>query len=84
MVAPVIAGIAVAFKPLIWLIGRSSDVVVRLFGGDPRKRAEALSDEELKSIVESHETLGEEQREILSDVLEASGKIPDFGYETAR
>ena len=73
-VAPVIAGIAVVLKPLIWLVGRSSDVVVRLFGGDPSKRAEALSDEELKSIVESHETLGEEQREILSDVLEAAEK----------
>lgn len=71
-VAPVIAGIAVVLRPLIWLVGRSSDLVVRLLGGDPSKRAENLSDEELVSIVESHEGLGVEQREILGDVIEAA------------
>lgn len=71
-IAPLIAGIAVAFTPLIWLVSKSSDAVVTLFGGDPTKRGEVLSGEELKSIVESHESLGVEQREILSDVLEAA------------
>jgi putative hemolysin len=71
-VAPVIAGMAVALKPLIWLVGSSSDSVVRLLGGDPAKRSEELSDEELMSIVESHEGLGEEQREILADVIDAA------------
>jgi len=71
-IAPLIAWIAVAFTPLIWLVGKSSDAVVKLLGGDPNKRGEVLSGEELKSIVESHESLGDEQREILSDVLEAA------------
>lgn len=73
-VAPVIAAIATVLKPLIWLVGRSSDLVVRLLGGDPTKRSENLSDEELVSIVESHEGLGEEQREILGDVIDASSQ----------
>jgi putative hemolysin len=71
-IAPLIGWIAVAFTPLIWLVGKSSDAVVKLLGGDPTKRGEVLSGEELKSIVESHESLGEEQREILSDVMEAA------------
>lgn len=71
-VAPVIAGLAVVLRPLIWLVGISSDAVVRLFGGDPTKRAEGVSDEELMSIVESHEGLNAEQREILADVLDSA------------
>ncbi len=72
-VAPVISLLAVIFRPIIWVIGVSSNVVVRLAGGDPHKRSEGLSDEELASIVESHEGLKANQREILSDVLESAG-----------
>lgn len=71
-ISPIIGWMAVVLKPLIWVVGVSSDAVVRVLGGDPSKRTEELSDEELLSIVESHEGLGEEQREILADVLDAA------------
>lgn len=71
--APVILALAVIFRPVIWVIGASSDVVVRIAGGDPNKRSEGLSGEELVSIVESHEGLAPDQREILADVLESAG-----------
>lgn len=71
--APLIAALAVIFRPVIWVIGASSDIVVRIAGGDPNKRTEGLSGEELASIVESHEGLEPDQREILADVLESSG-----------
>ena len=70
--APIIAALAIVFRPVIWVIGASSDIVVRLAGGDPNKRSEGLSGEELASIVEAHEGLEPDQREILSDVLESS------------
>lgn len=71
--APIISALAIIFRPVIWVIGASSDVVVRIAGGDPNKRSEGLSGEELVSIVESHEGLAPDQREILADVLESSG-----------
>lgn len=74
VVAPAIATIAVVLKPVIWLVARSSDFVVRLLGGNPSQRSEMLSDEELVSIVESHESLGVEQREILCEVIDASNQ----------
>lgn len=73
VVAPIISALALIFRPIIWVIGVSSDLVVRLAGGDPTKRGESLSEEELASIVESHEGLKPDQREILSDVLESAG-----------
>ncbi len=72
LVAPLIAGIAVIFKPIIWLVGKSSDLVVILLGGDPKKRAEELSADELMSIVETHQGLSSHHREVLSDVLESA------------
>lgn len=71
-VSPVISGMAKIFSPLIWMVGRSSDVVVRLLGGDPTRRAEALTNEELLSIVETHEGLDVGHREVLSGVLESA------------
>lgn len=73
-VAPLLAVLAVVLKPLIWLVGTSSDLVVRAFGGDPTKRMEDISHEELISIVENHGGLAENQREILSDVLDVSNR----------
>lgn len=69
IMAPIIAVIAVLFKPIIWIVGKSSDLVVVLLGGDPKKRADELSAEELITIVESHQGLSSQHREMLSDVL---------------
>lgn len=72
IMAPIIAVIAVLFKPIIWVVGKSSDLVVVLLGGDPKKRADELSAEELLTIVESHQGLSAQHREMLSDVLESA------------
>ena len=72
LVAPLIAAIAILFKPIIWLVGKSSDLVVLLLGGDPKKRSEELSADELISIVETHQGLSSHHREVLADVLESA------------
>jgi len=72
LVAPMISILAKVFRPIIWLVGRSSDLVVRVLGGDPSKKAEGPSSEELVSIVEAHEEFTDEQREILADVIESA------------
>lgn len=72
--APVLAGFAVVVKPVVSLLSGSSNLVVRLFGGNPHQRSEQISDEELRELVDTHDGLGDEEREIVSDVLRAADR----------
>jgi len=68
-VAPVLNGFAKLMRPVIWLLSISTNVLVRLLGGDPDKTGEELTEEELRDIVSSHEGLPADERRILDDVL---------------
>ncbi|MDR6690187.1 putative hemolysin [Microbacterium sp. 1154] len=68
-VAPVLNGFAKLMRPVIWLLSISTNLLVRLLGGDPNKTGEELTDEELRDIVSSHEGLPADERRILDDVL---------------
>jgi putative hemolysin len=72
--APTIDRISRIFRPVIWLLSVSTNVVVRILGGDPHAQREQITDEELRELVGSHETLGEEERRILEDVFEAGDR----------
>jgi putative hemolysin len=71
LVAPVLDRVASAFRPLVWLLSKSTNAVVRLFGGDPDAQRESISEEELRDIVAGHEQLGREERQLIEDVFEA-------------
>ena len=71
---PTINRVSLLSRPVIWLLSRSTDVVVRILGGDPHAQREQISDEELRELVGSHEALGEEERRILEDVFEAGDR----------
>jgi putative hemolysin len=71
---PTINRVSLLSRPIIWLLSRSTDVVVRILGGDPNAQREQISDEELRELVGSHEALGEEERRILEDVFEAGDR----------
>jgi len=73
-VAPVLNGFAKLMRPVIWLLSLSTNVLVRLLGGDPNKTGEELTDEELRDIVSSHEGLPADERRILDDVLSLRGR----------
>lgn len=66
--------IARATRPIIWLLGVSSDVVVRLIGGDPRKGREVMSEEELRDIVATNEHLSTDERLLIAQVLDAGDR----------
>ncbi|MDA8438945.1 MAG: hemolysin family protein [Propionibacterium sp.] len=69
--APLIDFVATIARPVIWLLGRSTNIVVRLLGGDPHARRERVTDEELRAMVVNSQTLGVEERQILDDVFDA-------------
>ncbi|MGJ0389670.1 hemolysin family protein [Microbacterium sp. CGR1] len=73
-VAPVLDGFATIMRPVIWLLSVSTNAVVRLLGGDPNKAADELSEEELRDIVATHQSLPDEERRILDDVLSLRGR----------
>jgi len=71
-VTPALDRFAVAMRPFIWLLSRSTDGLVRILGGDPHATTEQLSEEELRHLVSTHEALDEQERRILSDVFAAT------------
>ncbi len=71
---PMIDRISRVSRPVIWLLSVSTNVVVRLLGGDPSAQREQMSEEELRELVGAHETLGEEERRIVEDVFEAGDR----------
>ncbi len=68
---PAIDRMARLSTPVIWLLSKSTDLAVRALGGDPGAAREEISDEELRHLVSSHETLSDEERQIVEDVFAA-------------
>ncbi len=72
--APLVDLIAKLARPVIWLLGVSTDVVVRLLGGDPNAGREEVTDEEIRALVSGSSTLGDEERQIVDDVFDAGAR----------
>ncbi|HEY3559801.1 MAG TPA: hemolysin family protein [Kribbella sp.] len=71
---PLVDRIASGARPVIWLLSKSTDLVVRALGGDPNANREVMTDEELRDLVSASESLGEEERKIVDDVFEAASR----------
>lgn len=69
--APLVNLIATLARPAIWLLGVSTDLAVRLLGGDPNASREEVSREELRSMVSTSSTVGDEERQIVDEVFNA-------------
>ncbi len=70
--AGIIDVIAKIFRPVIWLLSRSTDFVVRGFGIDPKEARSQISEEELLDLVAGHAALTDEERDIVEEVFNAS------------
>jgi putative hemolysin len=70
--APVLDRFATMMRPVIWLLSISTNALVRLLGGDPHATSDQVSQEELRDLVSTHEGLGEDERQIVTDVFAAS------------
>ena len=70
--APIIDVVAILFRPIIWLLSHSTNLVVRIFGIDPKEQRSAMSEEELLDLVAGHAALTDEERDIVEEVFNAS------------
>ena len=70
--APMIDVIAGFFRPVIWLLSRSTNAVVKIFGVNPNEQRQQMSEEELLDLVSGHAALTDEERDIVEEVFNAS------------
>ena len=69
--AGIINVVANIFRPLIWLLSKSTDIVLRAFGIDPKEARSQISEEELLDLVSGHAALSDEERDIVEEVFNA-------------
>jgi putative hemolysin len=74
LVARPLNTIATLSRPVIWLLSASTDVLVRLLGGDPKASGEAISQEELRDLVAAHESLSSDERRLIDEVFRAGDR----------
>ncbi len=72
--APMVHIIARVATPLIWLLDKCTNLLVRALGGDPHANKEAVSQEELRSMVANADALSDEERAIVDDVFDAGDR----------
>ncbi|MGY1842578.1 hemolysin family protein [Modestobacter sp. SYSU DS0875] len=74
VVAAPLNAIAKLFRPVIWLLSKSTDLLVRLLGGDPTQSGESISQEELRDLVAAHESLSSDERRLIDEVFRAGDR----------
>jgi putative hemolysin len=71
LLAPFLDRFASIMRPVVWLLSRSTDVLVRLLGGDPGAKRQAITEEELRGLVASHESLTKDERKLIDEIFAA-------------
>ena len=69
--APVVDRLAIVATPIVWLLSRCTNLVVRIFGGDPNISRGVMTDEELRDLVAGHQALSADERHIVTEVFDA-------------
>lgn len=70
-VGPTLDRFARLMRPVIWLLSASTDLAVRVLGGDPKLNREAITEDELRDLVTAHESLTRDERRLIDEVFEA-------------
>lgn len=73
--ASIVDRVAIVFRPIIWLLSHSSDLIVKLFGITSKSERNQISDVELMDLVSGHADLTKEEREIVEEVFNTSDRL---------
>ncbi len=68
-----VCGIATVFKPIVWFMSASTNIVLRLLGIDPNEVDEHVSEEEIRMMVDAGSekgTIDEDEKEFIQNVFE--------------
>ena len=69
--APTIDRIANAFRPIIWVLSKSTDVIIRIFGLSGKTSKNEISEDELVDLVTKHTALSTHERDLVEEVFNA-------------
>lgn len=70
LVARPLNTLATLFRPLVWMLGRSTNLVVRTLGADPTRQRDEITPDELRDLVAAHRGFTPEQQLIISGAVE--------------
>ncbi len=65
-----LAVLATVTRPVVWLLGISTDLVVRLMGADPALQREEITEEDLRDMVAVQPELTDQERRIIDGAFE--------------
>ncbi len=72
--APPLGRFATVMTPVIWLLSLSTNLLVRLLGGNPDALGDEVDEEELRMMISGHEDIPAGERKIVDDVFEAGDR----------
>lgn len=75
LVARPLAAMATLARPVVWLLGKSTDVAVRLMGADPERGRDEVTQEEIREIIATGGLYDREERQIITGALEATDRV---------
>jgi putative hemolysin len=71
LAAPMLDRLATLARPVVWLLTRSTNLLVALLGGDPRIGRQAMTEQELRDLVTGAQALSPDERHIVGEVFDA-------------
>jgi putative hemolysin len=69
-VARPLAWLSTASRPAVWLLGHTTNLAVRLVGADPSRQREEITEEELRDMIATQQTMSPEERLIVAGAFE--------------
>ncbi len=72
-ISGMVSGIAIIFKPVVWFLSASTNVVLRLFGIDPNEVEDDVSEEEIRMMVDAGSekgTIDHHEKELIQNIFE--------------
>lgn len=72
-ISGIVSGIAVVFRPIVWFLSVSTNLVLRLLGIDPNEAEDEVSEEEIRMMVDMGSekgTIDTQEKEFIQNVFE--------------
>jgi putative hemolysin len=70
-----LSALATLARPAVWLLGKSTDVTVRLLGGDPSLGRDTVTEEEVRELIVTGGLYDREERRIITGALQATDRV---------
>ncbi|MFP4636509.1 MAG: hemolysin family protein [Nitriliruptoraceae bacterium] len=69
-----LSAIATLASPAVWLLSKATDLTVSIFGGDPSRGRQEVSEQEIRDLVAAQSAYTPEQRQIIDGALEVADR----------